>query len=257
MLTSAETPLVLEQAIFLVDISINVGITAISIEDRDRKITIPVFKQLPSLRNQLMYRRSSIQQKLMRFSRPYWFLAAPDLPVFRDELLELLVFAEQLREEVLASYNQEHQSFLAELRQIGAETHAERFPSRKEAACNLISIALHGPLLPSCFADTSSLSEAQQQAFSELQTYWFNSIYNSLAIATDRTQEDSERLIVELSTISEVTRKSGRLHSSTRKRLAKQMQQLSSAVNFLTATSPNAGKRLGKQMEQLRKSIGE
>ncbi len=222
--------LVLKRELFLMSISIVVGHQKIRVNDR----SIDLFGQLPGLRNRLRSRRATIQFKLLRFADPCWFGSAEDLPALRDEVTELIVTTNQLREELLGIYDSEYQRFLTRF----DTRHAGRFPSREQVAQSF-AVHLQGPILLSSLGfevREAALSQSQQEALEELQSYWVQTVRESLKTAITEAKTDTYRLIEEILITVEQINNPKQLHSKTEKRLQNCRRQLRTAFQLAQTT---------------------
>lgn len=155
---------------------------AVSEQAGNYLIQLPVFKELSKKGAKLSSRRAKIQEKYLRYARPYWYVNKKDMPALRDEIClyvdaskesekSLMQLADELRSEALENYDDAHTEFLVGLEKIfrRSNLHPDEvsrllmeydayFPSQ-EKITNNFGVLLEGPIkIPSL------VEEAQRNA---------------------------------------------------------------------------------------------
>lgn len=190
--------------IYLFGISVGVGVGKLTIDcgeielnsavseaiaeaDGRWTITLPIFAELTKKGTQLSTRRRKIQEKYLRFARPYWYVSKADMPALRDEIFAridtdkpqqqgLLPLAEDLKAEALDMYDEAFAGLLEKVESIGVKAGlssdrveqllqraAEQFPTRQEISSNF-GVSLEGPVkIPSLVEQAQTNADLAEQ----------------------------------------------------------------------------------------------
>jgi len=170
------------------EIELNSAVSeAIAEADGRWTITLPIFAELTKKGTQLSTRRRRIQEKYLRFARPYWYVSAADMPALRDEIFQridtdkpqqqgLLPLAEDLKAEALDMYDEAFEGLLHKVEDIGVKAGlssdrieqllqkaADQFPTRQEITSNF-GVSLEGPVkIPSLVEQATTNAELAEQ----------------------------------------------------------------------------------------------